>query len=198
MRPGQGPMVATKPPASRFRKRAAIPSSLVEQSVAKTTMRLAPMCAAPSGGPRRCISLRDRRFAPASSRGRATIPLDAPDHLVPLLRKLESTQPLAREERGAVLGLPLHIRELEAGQDLIREGDRPSHCCVLLDGFAQRYKMLRDGRRQILSFHIPGDLPDIFSLHLKVMGYGLATLSRSRVGFVPRHSLRRLMQEHSR
>jgi len=69
---------------------------------------------------------------------------------------------------------------------------------VLLNGFAQRYKMLRDGRRQILSFHIPGDIPDILSLHLKVIGSGLATLSRSRVGFVPHNSLRRLMQEHPR
>jgi CRP-like cAMP-binding protein len=55
-----------------------------------------------------------------------------------------------------------------------------------------------DGRRQILSFHIPGDLPDLLSLHLPVMDHALATICPSRVGFIPHHALRALLQQHPR
>src|SRR3954466_1866374 len=117
---------------------------------------------------------------------------------LPLVRKLESVFPLSHAELGAVLALPMHIRELPAGQDIVREGDRPSQCCLLLEGFALRYKVVGDGKRQIMSFHIPGDMPDLLSLHLVRMDHSLATLSRSRLGFISHQNLRRLIQQHPR
>ncbi len=53
------------------------------------------------------------------------------------------------------------------GEDIVRDGDRPSECSLVLEGFAFRYKLLPDGRRQILAFHTPGDLPDLQSLHIR-------------------------------
>jgi CRP-like cAMP-binding protein len=96
------------------------------------------------------------------------------------------------------MDLPLHIRELAAGQDIVREGDRPFQCCLLLDGFAQRYIVVGDGRRQVLSFHIPGDMPDVLSLHLARMDHTLGILSRSKVGFVSHQNVRRMIGEHPR
>jgi CRP-like cAMP-binding protein len=87
-------------------------------------------------------------------------------------------------------------RTLRAGQDIVREGDRPSQCCLLLEGFAYRYKLLEEGRRQIFSFHIPGDMPDLLSLHLSVMDHNLGTLSPGRVAFIPHSALRALTQCH--
>src|SRR3954447_11406842 len=122
----------------------------------------------------------------------------APSSLLPLIRKLESIYPLRDGEKEAVINLPMHVRELEAGQDIVREGDRPSQCCLLLDGFAQRYKVVGDGRRQIMSFHIPGDMPDVLSLHLPVMDHSLGTLSRSKVAFVSHQNIRRMIRDHPR
>jgi CRP-like cAMP-binding protein len=56
---------------------------------------------------------------------------------------------------------PWTIRDVAADQDIVREGERPSQCCVVIEGFQCRYKMLRDGERQIMSFHVPGDIPDL-------------------------------------
>ena len=51
----------------------------------------------------------------------------------------------------------------------MREGDQPSRCFALLDGYTATYKMTGDGKRQIHSWHIPGDIPDLQSLHLRVL-----------------------------
>jgi CRP-like cAMP-binding protein len=66
-------------------------------------------------------------------------------HQHPLIRRLESITDLSPEERSAVLHLPMHVKEIRADQDIVREGDRPSECCLLLKGYACRYKMTDDG-----------------------------------------------------
>jgi CRP-like cAMP-binding protein len=126
------------------------------------------------------------------------MPTDTVAGLQPLIRKLESIYVLTDVEKQAVGELPIHVRDLAAGQDIVREGDRPSQCCLLLDGFIQRYKMIGDGQRQIMSFHINGDMPDVLSLHLAVMDHNLGTLAPSKVGFISHQSMRRLIQDHPR
>jgi CRP-like cAMP-binding protein len=118
--------------------------------------------------------------------------------LNPLVRKLESIVTLTDEERQAILRLPVTVRALKADQDIVRDLDRPSQCCLILDGFACRYKMIGDGRRQILSFHIPGDIPDLQSIHLEVMDHSLGTLTAARVGFIPHEVVRASIRAHPR
>jgi CRP-like cAMP-binding protein len=112
--------------------------------------------------------------------------------LAPLIRKLESIASLSREERQAIESLPVNGRLLRARQDIFHEKDRPSQCCLIVDGWACRYKLLEEGRRQILSFHIPGDVPDLQSLHLRVMDHSLATLTACTVAVIPHENLRDL------
>ncbi|MGT2478284.1 cyclic nucleotide-binding domain-containing protein [Methylobacterium oryzae CBMB20] len=78
-----------------------------------------------------------------------------------LIRKLESIATLSYEERQAIRSLPIRIHVLGARQDIVRDGDQPAQCCLILSGWACRYKLLSQGKRQILSFHIPGDIPDL-------------------------------------
>ena len=109
-----------------------------------------------------------------------------------LIRKLESIVELSNEEREAVLGLPMTIKTVGEDQDLVRDGDRPSECCLIIEGFACRYKLTAEGKRQIMSFHIPGDIPDLQSLHLEVMDHGLGTLVPSKVGLIHHDHMREL------
>jgi hypothetical protein len=95
----------------------------------------------------------------------------------PLVRKMESIVDLTPEEREALRALPMMVRELRADQDIVRDGDQPSQCCLVLDGFTIRYKLAGEDRRQILSIHIPGEIPDLQSLHLHTMDHSLATLT---------------------
>jgi CRP-like cAMP-binding protein len=79
--------------------------------------------------------------------------------------KDQSIAPVSDDEKQAIAALLITVR-VKADADIVRDQDRPSQCCAILEGFACRYKLLPGGRRQIVSFHIPGDTPDLQSLHL--------------------------------
>src|SRR5215204_844585 len=105
--------------------------------------------------------------------------MDASFHpaVFPLIRKLESIVSLDESERATLLNLPLQVTTLRADQDIVREGDRPTRSCALLEGFACTFKVTAEGKRQITAFHIPGDIPDLQSLHLEVLDSSLGTLT---------------------
>jgi CRP-like cAMP-binding protein len=113
-----------------------------------------------------------------------------------LIRKLESIATLSNAERQAIQNLPVWVQTLAARQDIVRDGDKPTHCCLVLDGWVCRYKLLSEGKRQIFSFHIPGDIPDLQSLHIHTMDHSLATVTKAAVAFIPHESLRKLTAEH--
>jgi cAMP-binding proteins - catabolite gene activator and regulatory subunit of cAMP-dependent protein kinases len=120
------------------------------------------------------------------------------DHVNRFIRKLESIATLSDDEKQALCDLPMRLKAIDADQDIVREGDRPNECCLILEGFVCRYMMLDDGRRQILSFHTPGDIPDLQSLHLKVMDHSIGTLAPSSVAFIPHKSLHELNDRYPR
>src|SRR4051812_43894368 len=110
-----------------------------------------------------------------------------------LLRKLDSIAELSDADRQALAALPLRIKNLRPDEHVVRDGDVPSVCCLLLDGFMHRYKVLPNGKRQILALHTPGDIPDLQSLFLRHLDHSLAALSPCKVGFIPHEDLRAVM-----
>jgi CRP-like cAMP-binding protein len=76
-----------------------------------------------------------------------------------------------------------------AGRDLVREGDHPTECQLILQGFAYRHRMLENGQRQIMSFEIPGDLCDLHGFLLGKADHSVATLTPCRVATLPREVL---------
>jgi CRP-like cAMP-binding protein len=113
-----------------------------------------------------------------------------------LIRKLQSVADLSPDEQRAVFSLPMVVKTMAADQDIIRVGDRPSDCCLVVEGFVCRYDLMSEGKRQILSFHISGDIPDLQSLFLEVMDHSLCTLTPCKLAFVPHDSLRALLRAH--
>jgi CRP-like cAMP-binding protein len=111
-----------------------------------------------------------------------------------LIRRLECIGSLSHRERQAIQNLPVRIQAVDAHQDIVRDGDQPRHCCLIVSGWACRYKLLHEGKRQILSFHIPGDIPDLGTLHIPVMDHGLASMTKATIGFIPHESLRALIE----
>jgi CRP-like cAMP-binding protein len=96
----------------------------------------------------------------------------------------------------AVGQLPLDVRIFPAGADLVREGDRPAHCCLVVEGLAARYKLTGDGQRQIMSFHWAGDIPDLQTLHLRTMDHSLGAITRTTAAFISHDSIHRLIAGH--
>jgi CRP-like cAMP-binding protein len=119
-------------------------------------------------------------------------------HTAALIRKLESIAPLTPDEKAALLRLPLRLKTVAAHQDIVCEGDTPSESCLIVAGFACRYILTAEGKRQILSFHIAGDIPDLQSLHIDVMDHSLATLVSSSLAFIQHNDLRNLTRSHPR
>lgn len=115
-----------------------------------------------------------------------------PDHAL-LIRQLETVAELSTRDRDALSSLPMRTKAIPGGRDIVREGDRPTESCLMLSGLACRYKVVGGGRRQIMSIHFPGDLPDLQSLELDVMDHGILALSEVRVAFIPHDAIRSLI-----
>jgi CRP-like cAMP-binding protein len=115
-----------------------------------------------------------------------------------LLRRLEAIGASTEAERDLLANLPGTTRHYLAHQDIVSDGDRPSVVCLMLDGMACRYKISADGKRQIVSFHIPGDIPDIQSLFIEVMDHSLGTLVPCTVMAIPHARMRSIIDAYPR
>jgi CRP/FNR family transcriptional regulator, anaerobic regulatory protein len=82
----------------------------------------------------------------------------------------------------------LKAGELRAGPGatVLREGAPSDQLFTLLEGWAFRYKMIEDGRRQITSFVLPGDLVGIQSSMQADMDHSVETLSAAVLCAFPR------------
>ena len=103
---------------------------------------------------------------------------------------------LSEEDKGALLSLQGEIRDLKRGEDVLRDGDRPTYSVVVISGLLQRYTMSPEGKRQIHSFYLPTDTPCLEAVHIGVMDNNLGALTPSRVGLVPLSELFRVMDTH--
>ena len=120
-------------------------------------------------------------------------------HEHPFIRKLESQGlRLTDEELTSLLEMPMQIETLRADQDIVREGDRPTRSCLVLEGYAAMYKFTPTGKRQIVAFHIAGDIPDIQSTQLEVLDTSLGTLTPAKVAFIRHQDINEVCERHFR
>lgn len=97
------------------------------------------------------------------------------------IRKLESFHPLSAEDKDFLARHSRPLREVAAKRDIICEGDVPANVFVILSGFACRYKIIEEGKRQIMAYLLPGDTCDFNVFILNKMDHGIATLSRCQI-----------------
>ncbi len=97
------------------------------------------------------------------------------------------------EDENALQSLTPEIKTFSKGEDIVRQGDKPTESVFVLSGMLGRYHTSGLGSRQYLSLHISGDLPDLQSLFLVEMDHGLAALDDVEVACLPHKQLRRAM-----
>ena len=102
----------------------------------------------------------------------------------PLLRKLANFTKLSEEESNLVQASTLDVRDFAAREDVISQGDRTGGVKLLLEGFACRYKVLEDGRRQIVAYFVPGDLCDLRVFILRRMDHSIGAVVASKVASI--------------
>lgn len=116
-------------------------------------------------------------------------------HLVHKLRGFEELDP---ESECWIAGLAQRNRlQVRPREDLLREGDCTGPMHILLDGWAIRYKTLVDGRRQILSILLPGDLFDINGFMAQSMDHSIAALTPLKVSVLENDFLDIVRRDHS-
>lgn len=117
----------------------------------------------------------------------------------PLLRKLEWYVRLSMDDKAA-LEVLVHtgVQSIGAGEDVVREGDRPTFVYLILRGWACRYKVLEDGRRQIIAFLLPGDVCDHNVFVLREMDHSIGALTPLRYARLPGQMMERLIQTRPR
>ena len=72
-----------------------------------------------------------------------------------LLRKLQYHSTIDTADVAAIRRLRCEIRELAAGEEFIRQGDRPKAAAIVIEGIMARYHTLQSGaRRSTLRFII--------------------------------------------
>ncbi len=109
-----------------------------------------------------------------------------------LIRRLRMTSAVTDEDIKAVDALPISVREYAAERTIVGDGQKATECCLIIKGFCARSKTTSEGRRQILSIHIPGEIPDLMSLHLHLMDHDLSALTPCTLGFIHHDALRLL------
>ena len=108
-----------------------------------------------------------------------------PRTLLPMLTKLQLWMNLDEADQQAVLNLPYTVRRLGAGKYVVQDGEKPTHSCLLLRGFAYRHKVAGDGGRQIMSIHLKGDVVDLQNALLRRSDHNVEALTNIEVAFIP-------------
>jgi CRP-like cAMP-binding protein len=117
----------------------------------------------------------------------------------PVAAKLEAFTRLSDDSRAALAQLSRNnVHFVEPRRDLISEGDRPREVHLLLDGWACRYKAQADGKRQIVSFFLPGDFCDLDLYTLKRMDHSIGAITRLKVATITPEEMHSLIEERPR
>ncbi|MBP1805250.1 Crp/Fnr family transcriptional regulator [Rubellimicrobium aerolatum] len=116
----------------------------------------------------------------------------------PLLAKFERSLTLTGAERDAINVLPVRLEVVKADQAILREGDRPKRSFLLVEGLACNSKVGPNGKRQILAFHLPEDMPDLASLYLDLRDSDTWAMTNCTLAFVSHRDLDRFCDEQRR
>lgn len=81
-----------------------------------------------------------------------------------LLSRLRHHGPLVDADYSVLLRLAHRLVVKQAGQVVVAAGERLSEVFVVEQGWAIRYRILDDGRRQVVNFMVPGDCFDLQSI----------------------------------
>jgi len=100
-------------------------------------------------------------------------------------RKLNRLAPLNSEDLDALAALPFTVEQVAAHRYLVKERETVTRCCLLVDGHAARHKTSRSGKRQIVSFHMPGDMLDLQHSLLPRADHNLQTITAAMVAWIP-------------
>lgn len=111
-------------------------------------------------------------------------------------RKLSRFVDFSDEEAAVLERLSANPEPRHRGTDLIRQGERADVVNLLLQGWAYRYKVLKDGQRQIVGYLLPGDICDLSVALLNEMEHSVGLLTDAQVVQIPADELQAALDQN--
>jgi CRP-like cAMP-binding protein len=119
-------------------------------------------------------------------------------HENPLVAKLSQFAPLSHKDIGLLEALCLPEERSRAEVNIVVEGETPRSLFVVTRGMACRYRLMPDGRRQILTILLPGDLFGLPRFLLHPMDHSVAAIGPTRISAIGREAVIDIIANHPR
>ena len=115
-----------------------------------------------------------------------------------LARKLTGLGPLRPDEVPVLRQLSNGVRPARRRQDIVTEGKKYRTLFLVVDGILMRYRILRDGRRQIVNLAVPGDFAGAPGCFFDGALYSIKAVTDSMIASIPFERLFSLFETHPR
>jgi CRP-like cAMP-binding protein len=116
----------------------------------------------------------------------------------PLVAKFSQFAPLSAKDIGLLEALCAPEERFRAGASIVIEGETPCPAFVVTHGMACRYRLMPDGRRQILTVLIPGDFFDLHGFLIQAMDHSVAAIGPTRIAAIARAAVIDIVANHPR
>jgi CRP-like cAMP-binding protein len=118
-------------------------------------------------------------FPRVEHRARSALPRITPERWRrhPFVTRLERCIVLSDDDLGSLLRLIEGEVVVEKRRDVVVDGYEYRKLCFVEDGFAARYKLLRNGKRQIVNLVLPGDVVGLPSSFLEKAHYSVTAIT---------------------
>jgi CRP-like cAMP-binding protein len=110
--------------------------------------------------------------------------------------RLAQLVPLSQEEIAILHELQANPRTVQRHRDIITEGRSYGSLFIILEGNAIRYRILHDGRRQIVNIVLPGDIVGALGYLMESSLYSTRALTEVVVATIPFARLNMLNETH--
>lgn len=116
----------------------------------------------------------------------------------PFIRKLSRFVDFSNPEIAVLERLSASCEHRPRGVDLVRQGERTDVVNLLLRGWGYRYKVLKDGQRQIVGYLLPGGICDLHVALLNEMEHSVGLLTDAQVVQISAEQIHVTMNENRR
>lgn len=106
------------------------------------------------------------------------------------VRKLRHGARLTAADEEVLLGLVQPVLRIAARRDILAEGAEPRWLPLIVKGWACRHRLLANGKRQIVSLFLPGDLCELFGALPHPMDTSIESITPVVVAPVPPEAIR--------
>lgn len=101
-----------------------------------------------------------------------------------LIKTMQNLMRLESDEYEALIKLSLRIEEFPSRTTIAHVGDRPVRSFMVLGGLCAAYKETDRGGRQVTALFVPGDIPDLQTLHLATVDCDMAAYPGATLAFI--------------